>query len=762
MRILKIATSYQSLVTILAPKLAFLAAQPDIELYVMSSAPEANDVRTHSGIFLPISIRRSINVVKDFFACIQIWLVCKKYKFDIVHTHTAKAGFIGTVASHLAGIPVIMHTYHGLSYYPEQKKWIYHYFRVLEEWANSYRTLVFSQTQAETILLQKTPAITCMVVYEGNAVVVDSICKEAAALSANNIHKPFFKTNSLKVLCISRLEHVKQPFEILAAIVMLKEKNIEVELVFAGKGYLEKSLIHKIHRLKLDACVSCVYTPHIYRLMQESDLVLLFSQKEGIPRSIMEAMALKKPIIASDVCGTNELVLHGETGMLVNSKSVTGLADAIDQMIKNPMACKEMGEKGYARVCSTFGNEQGIVDIWKKAYASYMPVLAPKNSKNPPTILVVTTVAYTAEAFLLPYFTTLEAMGFEVVSVANWTKRWNRMSPFIKRLHIPFSRKFFSVMNLIALIKLFRALKSKNIAGIYTHTPIASALVRSAKMISRKKIPCIYEVHGQHFHENQNRLIHMLFKKAETFLAPHSETIITINKDDFAVAKTTYQHSTVEYVSGIGIDTKKYVRNETHGASLKESLGIANNIPVIATIGELIPRKRMDCVLATAKKLRNKKLDFVWVVAGVGPLQKQLVNEALRLDLGRHVIFMGFCNDISSLLSASSVFVLLSMHEGLPRSLLEAGALGVPSVVSDIRGNRDVVDHGINSFMVNKQNCDQAAEYIHTLLTDPSLATKMGTVLKSRIKNEFSLDVTLAQHEAIFKRVFGMGRGEST
>ena len=114
------------------------------------------------------------------------------------------------------------------------------------------------------------------------------------------------------------------------------------------------------------------------------------------------------------------------------------------------------------------------------------------------------------------------------------------------------------------------------------------------------------------------------------------------------------------------------------------------------------------------------------------------------------VLLPGHLIDVRPNLAASDIFVLLSMQEGLPRSLLEAGAMGIPAVVSDIRGNRDLIESNKNSFLSPPGNYRAATECIKRLLDDTQLRAAFGLRLRSKIQAVFSLEKTIPIHEKIF------------
>ena len=115
-KVLQIATTYQSLVSILDTKLRLLSREPDIELCVASSFEDPEETRKPPGNYYPVHIARAISLFEDAASVVRLYRYIRKQKFDIIHTHTAKAGMVGALAGWLAGVPVV-HTYHGLPFF---------------------------------------------------------------------------------------------------------------------------------------------------------------------------------------------------------------------------------------------------------------------------------------------------------------------------------------------------------------------------------------------------------------------------------------------------------------------------------------------------------------------------------------------------------------------------------------------------------------------------------------------------------------------
>ncbi|MFH0922129.1 MAG: GNAT family N-acetyltransferase [Fibrobacterota bacterium] len=369
MRLLHLVTTYQSCVTILDAKLRRLAQDNAITLHVASSFEDPAEKRESVGLHYSIPMARTISPLSDLAAIYRTYKYMRFHRFDIVHTHTAKAGIIGTVAAWLARVPVICHTYHGLPYYTGQgrlKNWLYHH---LEADFSRLRTVMFSQNQQDFIALKNDTSIRGPVLFEGNG--VDAARVDLNAQTHTREVQRLFKPNRLKLICVARLEAVKRLEKVVAAVKYLKENSMPVHCLVAGKGELAEWLNALIKSEGLADDMEVVYTPHIHALIGQTDIAVLTSEKEGIPRGLMEAMALCKPVVATDVPGTRELVLDGETGFLASLNDQTSFNTRLMELAHSPVLRERFGKAGCKRILEQFDDAKAV-GLWKQTYGRYL------------------------------------------------------------------------------------------------------------------------------------------------------------------------------------------------------------------------------------------------------------------------------------------------------------------------------------------------------------------------------------------------------
>ena len=377
MRVLHVATTYQSLVTILAPKLAMLAQTEGFELHTASSGSEPNEVRHPAGIHHQVTIPRTIRPLADCWAALRLWRIVRRNRISLVHTHTAKAGIVGALAGWLAGSSVV-HTAHGLPWYEGQNPLTRTLYRAIELWVSPLRRALFVQNRSDYLILTHESRLRCPVYFEGNGVDARAIARQAHQHAEETwwSHPP-----GSRILCVARLEPVKRLDWLIAAMEQLARTEMAIECIIAGRGRDEAALGASIREKGLVDRMRILYTPAIHSLIRSADIVTLVSEKEGIPRSLMEAMVLERAVVATNVPGTRELVVDGETGLLVSLHDLQGYCTNIRTLLHDAGMRKRYGKAGKLRVMELF-NDRASVERWLEYYRSNLPSEGTKHKKH--------------------------------------------------------------------------------------------------------------------------------------------------------------------------------------------------------------------------------------------------------------------------------------------------------------------------------------------------------------------------------------------
>lgn len=302
--------------------------------------------------------------------------------------------------------------------------------------------------------------------------------------------------------------------------------------------------------------------------------------------------------------------------------------------------------------------------------------------------------------------------------------------------------------NYIAFRNLMRLLRAGNFDVIHCNTPIGGVFGRICGRLNR--IPTvIYSVHGFHFYEGAPLLNRTVFKWAEAWLARFTDVMITMNAEDYEAAKKIkLRHGGAVYkVSGVGIDTQRFRDQTVDKTTVRRSLGLPDGAVVVISVGGLVAAKNVLLSIRALAQAANPSMHLL--VCGTGPELRHLRATTKDLGVAEQVHFLGFRSDIPQLLQAADIFLFTSRREGLPRSLMEAMAAGLPCVVSRIRGNVDLLTHGEGGFLLALDDVSGFADSLNALAGDEDLRRSMGRQNLDRIR-KFDVEVVKAESRAIY------------
>lgn len=226
---------------------------------------------------------------------------------------------------------------------------------------------------------------------------------------------------------------------------------------------------------------------------------------------------------------------------------------------------------------------------------------------------------------------------------------------------------------------------------VHCHTPIAAMCTRLACMGARKKgTKVIYTAHGFHFYKGAPLKNWLMFYPIEKICSLWTDILITINKEDYELAKNKFKAKRTEYVPGVGIDIHRFADTVIDKSEKRKELGVPDDCFMLLSVGEHNKNKNHEIVIRALASLKNDKIHYV--IAGRGILKDYLENLARELHIENQVHLIGFREDVAEIYKAADVYLLPSIREGLNVSVMEAMSSGLPCIVSDIRGNRDMID----------------------------------------------------------------------
>lgn len=313
----------------------------------------------------PIRMSRKPNRIINLLGLYQLWRLMGAEKFDIVHTHTSVGGFLGRIAAKARRVPVVLWSIHGWAFnYPMgtvSKKFLQMIERFLDFFTDHY--VAVSRNMMEVgIQGSITTPEKVSVIYHG--IEVD---KYAGWDSDNNLKKDLGIEEGVSVVGnIGRFEPQKAVDDFLKAARIVKNKTPNVNFLVVGDGPLRNDMGKLSMQLGIkDVVLFTGWKKNLKEYIGIMDIICMPSLWEALPFLLLEAMAMKKPIVATSVGGIPEVVDNGKTGILIPPSRPEDMARAIINLIGNKRIAEEMGEAGKQRVRQLFSIEQMIMHYEK-------------------------------------------------------------------------------------------------------------------------------------------------------------------------------------------------------------------------------------------------------------------------------------------------------------------------------------------------------------------------------------------------------------
>lgn len=349
--------------------------------------------------------------------------------------------------------------------------------------------------------------------------------------------------------------------------------------------------------------------------------------------------------------------------------------------------------------------------------------------------LFVATVDIHIKCFHLPYLKLLKEMGYEVHVATNGDEKFSNCD---KKHKICVERNPFKLNNIKAIKQLKKIINEEKYDIIHCHTPMGSVVTRLAAKESRKKhkTRVIYTAHGFHFYKGAPIINWLLYYPIEKVLANYTDDIITINKEDYNLAKTKFK-TKVHYIPGVGIDKSKFDFEMTlkEKQELRKSLGLKQDDFVMTCVARLDRNKNQIFLIEAMEQLIKKYKNIHLILVGKDELNGYYQEKCNAKEINKHVHFLGFRKDVIKLLKISDVVASSSLREGLPVNILESLLCNIPVVALDCRGMKDLIENGKNGFIIEKNDVDSFIKKIEYVYSKKIKTNNVKEIEKFLLKN---------------------------
>jgi glycosyltransferase involved in cell wall biosynthesis len=321
-------------------------------------------------------LRRAIHPWYDVAAYLGIRRALRRFRPDVVHTHSAKGGMLGRAAASSLGVPAIVHTVHGAPFHPYQGRVARAVFRACERWAASRCHALVSVADAMTELL-----VSAGVAPREKFVTIASGMEVEPLLEADRHRQQVrqalgYRPEHIVVGKIARLFPLKGHQYVIRAAASVVRRDSRVRFLMVGDGVLRERLFRQAAAAGLAdyiQWVGLVPAERVPPLLGAMDIVLHASLREGLPRAVVQGLIAGKPVASFDIDGAREVVLPGITGYLVPPGDWQGLAEAVLRLAGDAGLRARLGQEGRGRFADRFRHERMTEEI----RALYERLLAP-------------------------------------------------------------------------------------------------------------------------------------------------------------------------------------------------------------------------------------------------------------------------------------------------------------------------------------------------------------------------------------------------
>ena len=368
-------------------------------------------------------------------------------------------------------------------------------------------------------------------------------------------------------------------------------------------------------------------------------------------------------------------------------------------------------------------------------------------------ILYVTTIATSINAFLVPHIKYLIDEGYEVDVATNIDVEINEelIKKGVRIFNIPFQRNPLSLKNKEAYREIQKLYQKEKYDIVHVHTPVASFVTRLA-LKNEKNLKIVYTCHGFHFYKGGSPINWLLFYPLEKIAAKWTDTLVTINSEDYEIAKgfTLRNNGQVFKMHGVGIEKEKYVIENFDKSEYRKKLGLNDDDFVILVLAELNKNKNHIQLIKAMNLLKDKYPNIKAIFAGTGPLEDDIKKKIKENRLEDKISLLGWRNDIKELINSSDLVGLFSKREGLGKCLLEAMICGKCVIATNTRGPRELIQQDINGFMFEIDDIKTTSTSIENIYSNLDIRNKFERNVID-IANRYLLDNVLDELNCIYK-----------
>ena len=328
-------------------------------------------------VFHPLThLVNPISPLEDIIALVEIVKLLRQEKFDVIHTHSSKAGILGRWAGRIVGIPVIVHTVHGFAFHyfmPTWKKQLYIFLEQISRSCADFYITVSELNRKEAVQLKLFNFDNSTTIYSG--IDLTKLDRDADLnLVKNQIGIP---EKWQTIVSVGRLDRQKSPNFLIDAFAQVLQYHLDTLLLLVGDGELRQELEAQVSRLDITNKVRFLGSREdVPEILKIADIFALSSLWEGLGRAMTEAMLVGKPVVVPAIYGIPEIVHHHETGLLFEAKNVERLANNLIYLLEHPEERDRLGQNAKNLTRNLFDGDAMVRHI-EEVYIKFLNTNTP-------------------------------------------------------------------------------------------------------------------------------------------------------------------------------------------------------------------------------------------------------------------------------------------------------------------------------------------------------------------------------------------------
>jgi len=317
-------------------------------------------------------------------------------------------------------------------------------------------------------------------------------------------------------------------------------------------------------------------------------------------------------------------------------------------------------------------------------------------------------------------------------------------------------RPLHPIKDFITIFKLYRYIKKEKFDIVHSHTSKGGFVGRIAARLAGAKA-VVHTVQGFAFHEHSGILATFFYKTLEQFAGLFCNAMIFVNTHDldFAIEKNIIPKEKTNLIYN-GVAPKKVQVSEEERQvarqQIREEFALPQDAFIVGSIARLSPQKGISYLIDAIPPLFAKYENLYFLVVGTGILEKELHEQAKKLNIGERLIFAGYRTDNTRLLNSLDVYILPSLWEGFSLSLLEAMAVELPIVTTSIKGNREAINSSCG-ISISPKSPKEIETAIAKYLDDPTFRKNMAASAKQKFMEEHTPEHMLQQTDELYNRL---------